>query len=179
MGTDKGLIPIRGKRMIQYVIEAIQGEVQDVVIISGNSSYEKFGLMVIADRIKNQGPAGGVLTALEHARTEKILIAACDMPGLTTDAARFMISKMDDGEIVIPVHHDISEPLFGIYSKSIVPQWKELVDKRINAMRELISYFDLHMEDVSNNQTFNSGLFNNINSKMDMELLASKRNHEN
>ncbi len=70
MGEDKGLVLLNGKPMIQYVIEALKGVVSDIIIISNNASYNKFGIPVYPDIIKDKGPVGGIFTGLHHSKTQ-------------------------------------------------------------------------------------------------------------
>ncbi|MCX6312923.1 MAG: NTP transferase domain-containing protein, partial [Bacteroidetes bacterium] len=59
MGTDKGLIIFNEETIIQQVIAQLKPVVNNLVIVSNNTTYEKFGLEVIGDIIKDIGPAGG------------------------------------------------------------------------------------------------------------------------
>src|ERR1035437_7677768 len=83
MGTDKGLLVFNKKTIIQHVIAQLKPVVKEVIIVSNNRDYEKFGVKVIADIIKNIGPAGGIHAALSHSNTNHNFIVSCDMPFIT------------------------------------------------------------------------------------------------
>ena len=92
MGSDKGLVKIAGKEMIRRCIENLKPLQKEIIIITDSAQYEKFGCPLIADKIKNNGPAQGIVTALEHSQTEKNLIVSCDMPLVSN----LMICQFDD-----------------------------------------------------------------------------------
>jgi molybdopterin-guanine dinucleotide biosynthesis protein A len=54
MGTDKGLLFFNGKPIVQTIIEQLQPVVNKTIIVSNNSAYEKFGLEMIPDLIKDK-----------------------------------------------------------------------------------------------------------------------------
>jgi molybdopterin-guanine dinucleotide biosynthesis protein A len=84
MGTDKGLVDFKGKPMIKHLIEIVQPLFSDVIIISNNEAYQKFGLPVLKDRIKDLGPIGGLLTGLKYTNTDWNFFIACDLPFVQT-----------------------------------------------------------------------------------------------
>ena len=73
MGSDKGLMLLNKKAVIQHAIEQLEKSVKNIFIISNNIEYEKFGFKLIPDLIKDIGPAGGIYTALKHTHTNQTL----------------------------------------------------------------------------------------------------------
>lgn len=169
MGMDKGLMVFNGKSIIQFVIEQLQPVVKKIVIVSNNPEYNKFGFEVIADLIKDIGPAGGIYTALNHTDTELNFIVSCDMPFITKDAIEFIFQNTAHSQIILPVHHGKTEPLFGIYSKDCLTKWLELIQQGIIKLQEIVSHFRSKKINVENNLLFNDLLFMNINTKNDFE----------
>jgi molybdenum cofactor guanylyltransferase len=83
----------------------------------------------LIDTIPNQGPLGGILTALNHTN-HPILALACDMPEVTVDALTWLIAQWETVQSTTPdalgivTRHPNSgdlEPLFAIYSPLCVP----------------------------------------------------------
>src|SRR6478736_747967 len=104
MGTDKGLILLKDKSIIEYVIEIVKPLFKKVFIVSTNSDYSKFGLELIPDLIKEIGPAGGILTAMDHCETEIFFVVSCDMPFISSAAVEFLISESQQYQITVPIH---------------------------------------------------------------------------
>lgn len=169
MGIDKGLMLLNGKAIVQYVIDQMQPVVGKLVIVSNNQEYSKFGFEVINDLIHDIGPAGGIYSALNHSTTEKNFIISCDMPFVNSDAIRFVVKNAFQSEITIPLHHQNVEPLFGVYSKTCLPKWEELIGNGMLKMHDLIEYFNVLKLDVGINDLFAGNIFMNINTNSDFE----------
>jgi molybdopterin-guanine dinucleotide biosynthesis protein A len=167
MGTDKGLLLFEGKAMIQYVIEQLQPIFSKLVIVSNNPEYEKFGLEVIPDLIKDIGPAGGIYTALNHSDTQLNFIVSCDMPFITKEAIKFIIKNTNESQIVLLENQGKLEPLFGIYAKDCEAVWLKLIQQNIIKLQKMVSYFKLKTIPVENNEIFMESFFKNINTKED------------
>lgn len=169
MGTDKGLMILRGKPIVQYVLEQLKLTFKTVAIISNNPEYEKFGVQVIPDRIQGVGPAGGILAALSHADTAYNFIVGCDMPFITTSAIELLLKEVADTDIVLPIKNGRFDPLFGVYSKSCIPIWQDLIDKKMIKLQEMVSHFNVRKIDIGYNKQFNEKVLMNINTINDLE----------
>ena len=71
MGQDKGLMEIKGKPMIQYVIDNITPVCSQIIISANQDEYKKFGYPVINDNIMDTGPAGGIGSSLPLSSNDK------------------------------------------------------------------------------------------------------------
>lgn len=173
MGTDKGLLLIEGKAMIQYVIEQMQAVFDKVIIVSNNPEYEKFGLKVIPDLIKDIGPAGGIYTALKHSDAQLNFIVSCDMPLITKEAIEFIFKTRKESQIVLLKNQENLEPLFGLYTKDCETVWLQLIHQKIIKLQEMVLCFNLQTIAVENNIIFNQSFFKNINTKADFNNLLN------
>ncbi len=169
MGTDKGLMVFKGKPIIQRIIEQLQPAVEKIVIVSDNPAYTAFGLEVIADKIKDIGPAGGIYTALTHTSSPANFIVSCDMPFVTTAAIQFIINYATQAQIILPVHDGKEEPMVAVYARSCLPRWQELIRQGILSLYKLVTHFDLFKIDTSDNVLFGDSFFVNINTPEDFE----------
>jgi molybdopterin-guanine dinucleotide biosynthesis protein A len=82
-GVDKGLVPIKGRPMIAWVIDALRPQVADVLINANRSrdSYSEFGCPVVDDGDKDfRGPLAGMASGMRAARTPYIAVVPCDSP---------------------------------------------------------------------------------------------------
>ena len=82
-GQDKGLVPWRGKRLIDHVAERLGPQV-DQLIVSCNrnsSAYSEIGDRRVRDKHLNfQGPLAGIEAATEHVLNNILIVVACDTP---------------------------------------------------------------------------------------------------
>lgn len=169
MGNDKGLLLFNGKPLVQKVIEELSPVVNKVIIVSNNHEYEKFGLQVLEDLIKNIGPAGGIHAALSNAQSEQIFIVSCDMPFIAANAVTYVMQYATHSQIVLPLFHGKIQPLFGVYSRQCLPKWKQLIERGIIKLQEMVTYFDLLKLDNQKNELFHDLLFTNINNEDDFQ----------
>ncbi len=169
MGIDKGLIELNGKTIVEHVIGVLKPLFNELIIVSNNPEYSKFGLPVIQDLIKDKGPAGGIYTVLNHTTTEHNFIVSCDMPFITSRAVEFVVEASKDYQITVPVYKQKYEPLFAVYSKSCAQGWEEQMDKGVFKLQLIMNNFETRELNVDGNALFNDDLFININTKEDLE----------
>ena len=174
MGTDKGLLLFEGKAMIQYVIEQMQPIFDKLVIVSNNPEYEKFGLEVIPDLIKDIGPAGGIYTALNHSDSQLNFMVSCDMPFVTKEAIEFMITNSNESQIVLLENQGKLEPLFGVYSKECEEKWLQLIQQGKFKLQDMVLHFKVKTIPVENNEIFAASFFKNINTKEDLNKALNR-----
>ncbi|BAV32557.1 molybdopterin-guanine dinucleotide biosynthesis protein A [Sulfuricaulis limicola] len=90
-GADKGLVPLRGRPLVEYAIDALRPQV-GALLISANRHrdiYASYGYPVIADVMGDyDGPLAGMLSAMRAAGTAYILTTPCDAPSIPADLAR-------------------------------------------------------------------------------------------
>lgn len=87
-GIDKGLASFHGKTLVDIVISKLAPDVSSILISANRniSDYEKRGLTVIKDKDwqddgpSYDGPLAGILTGLEAANTEWLMVVPCDCP---------------------------------------------------------------------------------------------------
>lgn len=168
MGTDKGLLKFNGKPIIQIIVEQLQPAVSNAIIVSKNEAYKKFGLEVIPDLINDKGPAGGIHAALSHTDSDKVFVVSCDMPNITTNAIQYIIEQSFHSQITLPLNDGKVEPLFGVYAKTCLPLWQQLIEQGKIKLQEMVTHFDLLKINVENHKFFNAELFLNINDKNDL-----------
>lgn len=167
MGTDKGLMLFEGKAMIKYVIEQMQPIFDKLVIVSNNPEYEKFGLEVIPDLIKDIGPAGGIYTALHHSNATLNFIVSCDMPFVTKEAIAFVVNNINESQIILLENKGKIEPLFGVYSTDCEKKWLQLIEQNKIKLQDMVLHFKLKTIAVENNEIFSTTFFKNINTQDD------------
>ncbi len=95
-GVDKGLLKYKNKALIEYVIDAVKPQV-DELIISANRNieqYKQYANKVISDESeKYLGPLAGINAALPHCVHDWVLIVPCDTPFLPNNIIDVFLSK--------------------------------------------------------------------------------------
>jgi molybdenum cofactor guanylyltransferase len=82
MGTDKCLLPLAGKPLIQHAVAKLRQVCEDVHILSGNPALAEYAPLV-PDIHPGCGPISGIEAALEHSTRDWSLIIPVDVPFLS------------------------------------------------------------------------------------------------
>jgi molybdenum cofactor guanylyltransferase len=121
MGTDKSMLPIGGRPMIDHICRQLRGTFRRVLISANDvAKFSFLGLDVIPDRVPDEGPLRAVASALEASQSELNLVVSCDIPWVRLPVVRRMLATAKEADIVIPVTEDGQEqPLFAVYRRSM------------------------------------------------------------
>lgn len=169
MGFDKGMSVFRGKKFIDYTLTALLPNVDEVIIIANNTHYDYLGYPVYEDVVKNCGPLGGIYTGLLKSKTEKNFVISCDMPFVSKETIAYIISKVDESEITVPVHDEQLEPLCAVYSKACTETIKQLVDKKIWKLQDALRYFKTNYIYAADTEFLSAKNFININTPEELK----------
>jgi molybdopterin-guanine dinucleotide biosynthesis protein A len=139
MGRDKALLPLGGMPLIEHVLQRTEG-LGDEVLITTNQpqDYAFLGKRMVGDRQPGAGALDGLLTALEAARGERVLLLACDMPFINRTLLEHMLAIDTDAEVVIPKRGGKLQPLHAIYAKSCTGPIREALGM---GEKRMISFF--------------------------------------
>ncbi|NQX97356.1 MAG: molybdenum cofactor guanylyltransferase [Flavobacteriales bacterium] len=165
MNEDKGLMLLDGKPMIQYVIDALNPLVDEIIIVSNNPEYEQFGYSVYEDLIKRKGPLAGIYTGLSHSTSETNIILSCDIPYVSAELLSFLIENNHD-QITIPAYKGRTHQLIGVFSKSCEINFLMSLEKEQLKLMNAFKNLNLNVVDASH---FDEQLFTNINSLSDIK----------
>lgn len=171
MGRDKALIPLGGMPLIEYVLRRVEGLGDEVIVTTNRpEDYAFLGKRMVEDRQPGAGALHGLLTALEAARGERVLLVGCDMPFVRRSLLKHMLAIATDAEVVIPRWGGELQPLHAIYAKSCagpVSQALEAGEKRMISFLPRIQTFIVEQETVD--QYDPDGLsFFNVNTPEDL-----------
>ena len=124
-GVDKGLRPLRGKPMVQWVLERLAPQVDELMINANQhlDEYSAFGYPVIPDRIGGfAGPLAGLHAALSATSLPLVATAPCDSPFVPTDlVARLKQPLLEhDAELASARTLAQNHPVFCVCRRSVL-----------------------------------------------------------
>ena len=151
MGRDKALLQWNGATLLEHVSAIVREAVGNVTVI---------GRDAVPDLIPNQGPLGGLLTALSSTEAERVLIVACDMPNLTPELLRGIASGKADA--VVADTDGRLHPLCASYHRGLLPQVRAAVDRGALRMHDFLS--QIHVQRLS----ADAKLLKNLNTPEDL-----------
>lgn len=167
MGSDKGLIKLKGKAMIEYVIEIAKYFSPSISIVTNKQEYEMFNVPLIPDEVNNEGPAMGIYSALHTSHFQRNLILSCDMPLISNQVIELLLAEQKDDLVVFG--QDKIYPFPGLYKKSLLNNWKEQLNEGERKLQHLIRTFHPKILPIHN-----VDLFLNVNTPSDVALAEQK-----
>jgi molybdopterin-guanine dinucleotide biosynthesis protein A len=140
MGTDKAFVPLLGKPLIEHVLAAVASLGDQLFVVTNRpDDYAYLGLPLQGDIYLDQGPLGGLHTALHQVTRPHVLIVACDMPWLSRPLLEHMVGLRGTADAVVPRWEAFPEPLHAVYSRACLPA----VEGNLQAgMRKMAAFYD-------------------------------------
>ena len=173
-GEDKGLITLRGRAMIDYIIAALRPQAGTVIINANRNrqQYGSFGLPVIADILDDYlGPLVGMATGMRNSETPYIVTTPCDSPFIPDTLVETLYHALADKQAEISVAHDgvRMQPVFALLRR-------HLLDSMIAYLRsgesKIDTWYATHrtaLADFSDD----TSMFLNVNTPEDRQQLES------
>jgi len=97
MGAPKGTLSLGGKPILEYLLSRIAWEGPTMLVLSpgvdepaGSDRFERR----VSDAVAGEGPMRGVMTSLENATTDVLVVATVDMPGVSRREPEFLVAEM-------------------------------------------------------------------------------------
>jgi molybdopterin-guanine dinucleotide biosynthesis protein A len=125
-GIDKGLVELRGRTLVERVIERLRPQVAGLVISANRNidRYRAFGFPVALDAEDNleafPGPLAGILAGLRAAPTPWVAVAPCDAPFLAADLVSRLADALAGSRAAVAHVGATVEPLFCLLSTDLV-----------------------------------------------------------
>jgi molybdopterin-guanine dinucleotide biosynthesis protein A len=139
-GHPKALLELRGRRIIERVVDAVRPVVDDVLIVTNTPElYGFLGLPMVTDVYPEHGSLGGIFTGLAAASGDAAFTVACDMPFVHREIARLIVARAAEGDVVIPRVGAQLETLHAVYGKACLPH----IEARLRAGRlKIVGFFE-------------------------------------
>ena len=122
MGTDKSMLPIEGRPIIERTCRRLAACFEQILISANEADkLASLGFEVVPDKVPGQGPLMGIASTLEASANEINFVVACDIPHIELRHVRRILSEAagSDADIIVPTtDNGRYEPLFAVYRKS-------------------------------------------------------------
>ena len=154
LGRDKAWEDVGGQRIIDRVIGALQSSCDEVLIIGDRPERQNElslpkCIQYRSDELKGRGSIGGLYTGLKSSDTLWSLVVACDMPFISRELIRFMLSIISKNrcDAIVPVINGRYQPTHALYNSTCIP----FIEKNISSGNfRMDSYFDeIYLEEIS------------------------------
>jgi len=133
-GSDKGLVELHGKPLVEFAIDALRSQVGEIMINANRNTqiYEGYGFQVVSD-IEGGflGPLAGLASAMQATTAELILGVPCDSPLLPTELADRLYKNWydHDADIAVASSGDRLQPVFCLIRTNLLSSLLEYLGK--------------------------------------------------
>ena len=173
-GVDKGLKILRGRPMVQWVIERLEPQVDELLINANQNldTYGRFGYRVIPDEIGGfAGPLAGLQRGLSEARHPLVATAPCDSPFLPYDLLARLHDALSQGEkdLAVAKTGDQAHPVFCLCRKSVLDSLNIFLaagGRKIDAWYSQLDVVEVSFDDQTE-------AFSNINTPDELKSFES------
>jgi molybdopterin-guanine dinucleotide biosynthesis protein A len=146
-GRDKAFLHVDGRTVFERTLAVLRGCFSHVVVVSNDpEKFAGFDVETTEDELPSCGPLSGLHAGLGRIRAPYAFVVACDMPFLSGEPIRFLVSRVRDQEAVVPCWDGDIEPLHAVYAASLRPRIVEAVEAGARAVRDLLPL--IHVEYV-------------------------------
>lgn len=176
-GRDKRFFPVGGKTLLEIACAKIRALFPRSLIVGDLEGWEGCeGFEVIPDRIKGQGPLGGIYSALLVLEEEGCLFIPVDMPYLPRALLKYL-GSFGDCEVCYPVYSRRLYPLPGYYSRALLPRIERRLQKGERSLMGLLAEVQRRRE-VGEEELKGFGdpavFLANLNRPSDLEALSRR-----
>lgn len=173
MGKDKAWLELAGRPMIEHVIAALQPVTTSVAIVANDLAYAKLGFPVFADSQEGIGPLEAIRTTLRNSTGPRALLVGCDLPFVSSELFKFLLSIGGDYDAVVPINSDDKlEPLCAIYCARTLGVVDALIrsgERKVSSLFDRVPTRFVRFDEFQ--RLAGSGLFfSNVNTPRDYAL---------
>ena len=121
-GVDKGLQPLRGRPMIEWVLERLAPQVSEVILNANQNigRYAKYGHRVVRDEVGGfAGPLAGLHAGLKAAAQPLVVTVPCDSPFLPGDLVSRLRNSLQQNQLAVAKTGEQPHPVFSLMKRDV------------------------------------------------------------
>ena len=163
MGTDKALLQINGKTLLENAIEICKPVCNEILISSNNPRHKKSGYQIIPDEYKNAGPLSGIYSCLKISINKWSFVISVDAAFVNTEFIKYLNSQTGVFDAIVPIHIKGKEPLISLYNKSGLTVMQRHLNSENFKMHNLLNDIKTNYVDSQNWVDLYPQIFSNLN----------------
>lgn len=144
MGTDKALVEINGKPLLQRAIDLCRPLCHDILISTNQPGHTEFGYLTVPDEIKSCGPLGGIYSCLKKSKTDWSFVLSVDAAFVEPAFFYFLTSEKEGFDAVVPRHESGVEPLIALYHINCLPAITKQLEEGKYKMQDFLKQVNTH-----------------------------------
>ena len=175
MGADKGFLKLNNKSFVHHIIDALKPLVSNILIVSDNTNYDRFGCTRVEDIVKHAGPMAGIHSGLTHSKTKYNLVLSCDIPLIKTEVLELLIEHVDEiSEIIQIESQGNAMPLIALYKKTCAGRFFSLLQNNERRLQQAVNQCTVKTIklDMADHKATT-----NVNTKTEFKRIQHANNH--
>ena len=167
-GVDKGLQPLRGKPMVQWVLERIAPQVAEIIINANQNQdeYRKLGHRVVADDIGGfAGPLAGLHAGMKAAAHPLVATVPCDSPFLPLDLIERLKLSLKGHDLAVAKTGEQAHPVFALVKRHCMESLEAFLaqgGRKIDGWYASLKVIEVRFDDEAD-------AFRNINTRDELD----------
>jgi len=179
-GEDKSQVKLDGKILIDHILNEINDEFKEILIVSNNQIKFKHSdnISMIGDLKKDQGPLGGILSAMKWIKEKRknykwISTFPVDTPFFKKEILQNFLHEinLEESKLFFIKSNNTVHNIFGIWSIDLMEKLEEDLN---NGDRKVESWANSVGAKVISMEFINEDPFFNINTKEDFKKAQKK-----
>jgi molybdopterin-guanine dinucleotide biosynthesis protein A len=144
IGTNKAFLNISGTTIIERIVTIAKYFPQNMIITNDPEAYKTFDIQIFTDIYPNRGPISGIHSSLKHTDLDNVFVISCDMPFITLETVKYIISHHHNADITLPIINDKTYFVCAVYSKNIFKKLDSYLSNGAKLPEEKNRYFALY-----------------------------------
>ncbi|MBI3252455.1 MAG: molybdenum cofactor guanylyltransferase [Candidatus Omnitrophica bacterium] len=172
-GSNKAVASYQGVRLIERAVSLLNElDLKPIVAVRKDMDYPFLKCVAIHDKLPDQGPLGGIYTAMTMFKKTPFLVLTCDMPRLTPSALAELLARHETHSLITAysTRDETPQPFPAVYEPVL-----------LGAVREKLKCGNLSMHDLFDRTPTKklipwkgeSNIFININSTQALKILET------
>jgi len=140
--TDKGVLELDGKPLLSYVIDAVEGLVEEIIVVTNTQARADTYAKLVSEEVRfavdireSKGPLVGALTGFEEANGEYSVLLPFDSPFVSKEVLSLLFDCCIGKAAAVPrwTNQDI-EPLHAVYNtkQALIATEEALAENELN-----------------------------------------------
>lgn len=182
-GADKGLVALSGTPMVKHVVRTLRRVTDDVLVAVAPGMTRRYSevlgddVLIVEDERTGDGPLRGLITSLETARGDFVLMSPCDAPLLKSEVCNLVAGQAEGRDGAIPMIRGYLEPLHACYRRdSCLKAFRDALASGMRKPKDAYESLHLLVIDEEEIRAVDAHLesFLNVNTQQELEV-ATKR----
>jgi len=130
MGRAKALLPFDNEPLIAHVVRRLKSWFPEIIVVAApDQELPELSAVLVRDEIAYQGPVSGIYHGLKAATKDVCFVTSCDAPFLNFELIDHLLEQISEYDVVVPFWQERFQPLHAIYRTSVVPLFKEQLER--------------------------------------------------